>query len=186
MGIKVITAAANQVALADLRLHLRLDATGSPASHSDDARIQAMLAAACQFAEHHTGRSVGEQTLELALDAFPTGPIELPLGAASIVYVKYADTAGVVQTLDASAYVLDNYSHKHWLLPATGTTWPATLDAALAVKVRYTTPAAIPATVTQALLLMVGHLYTHVDKADAPEYPAAVKALLDTQKVWSL
>jgi uncharacterized phiE125 gp8 family phage protein len=132
--------------------------------------------------------------LELALDAFPDGPIELPrTPVTGITSIKYLDAAGTLQTLDPSLYTLDDYSsQQHWAVPAFGTTWPGTLDAANAVKVRFAAgAAAIPGAVRSALLLIVGHLDTNrseveIDRGSAMEMPSGVCALLDTQKVWAL
>lgn len=190
MGYKVITpVAAPVIALDVLRPHLKLDVIGGT-THPDDALILGYLAAAREYAEHYTQRSIGAQTLELALDSFPDAGIELPLGAASITSIKYIDAAGVEQTILSTLYTLDDYSTKHWATPVAA--WPDTSAVANAVKVRYTTPAALPAAVTQALLLLTAHLYqnreaVNTDRGVVPgEVPLGVKALLDTVRHWGL
>ena len=189
MGIKVITAAASPLTLAQLRLHLKLDTTLGV--HEDDALIQGLLDSAVEYAQHYTGRSVGSQILELALDAFPVGAIELKQGpVTSITSVKYTDTASVVQTVDSANYTLDDYSFQNWVLPAYVYTWPTTLDAANVVKVRYVAGAAtVPAAILAALKLMVGHWYQNREqgsKFEIKEIPLGVHALLNTQKVWAM
>lgn len=181
MGVKVITPAAQQIPTVDLRVHCR---TGS----DEDALLIAFLAAAVGHAEHYTGRSFGQQVLELALDEFPTGPIELTQGpVASITSVTYADEDGVTQTLSNTLYTLDDYGLQAWAVPAYDTEWPSTQAVANAVKVRYVV-GNLPAAVRAALLLTVGHLFENRE-ASAPvalqELPMGVKALLDTVKVWS-
>lgn len=192
MGYKVITPVASDVIpLADMRQHLKLDGIGG-STHPDDAMVQALLAAAREYAEHYTQRSIGAQTLELALDSFPSSPpgIELPLGAATLTSIKYVDTALVEQTISNTLYTLDDYSDKHWAIPAS--VWPTPADVANAVKVRYVTPAAIPAAGRAALLLLVSHLYqnreaVNVERGVVPaEVPFGVKALLDTFRKWSM
>lgn len=192
MGYKVITAVSGDVIpLADMRQHLKLDAIGG-STHPDDAMVQALLAAAREYAEHYTQRSIGVQTLELALDSFPSNPpgIELPLGAATLTSIKYVDTALVEQTISNTLYTLDDYSDKHWAIPAS--VWPTPADVANAVKVRYVTPAAIPAAGRAALLLLVSHLYqnreaVNVERGVVPaEVPFGVKALLDTFRKWRM
>lgn len=194
MGYKVITppSMATLIPVAELLRHLKDEA----ADANRQAEAQAFLAAAHGHAQHHCGKSFGEQTLELALDAFPTGSpygIQLPmLPVASITSVKYLDEAGVEQTLDAAAYTLDNYnSQEHWLLPVYGTTWPTTIDSPNAVKVRYVAGGALPAAVRNALLLFTAHLDMNreavaLGTGGATEMPLGVKALLDTEKVWAL
>ena len=101
------------------------------------------LEAAFAYCEHYTGRSLGSQTLELALDEFPAGDIQLPQGpVTSITSVKYYDTAEVLQTMDSADYSLDDYSDPQWLSPAYDTEWPDTLATVNAVKVRYVAGAA--------------------------------------------
>lgn len=176
MGVKVITAATNILTLAQMRLHLRL--VGDP--HPEDALLLSNLAAAVQWAEHYTGRSIGVQTLELALDAFPSGPVELKQGPAlAITSIKYLNTAGLEQTLAPSAYTLDDYGLQNWAVGAS--TWPTTGEFANAVKVRYEA-GNVPAAVQAALLLTVGELYEDREKV---ELSRGACALLDTVKVYA-
>lgn len=180
MGVKVITPAAQQIPTVDLRAHCR---TGS----DEDALLVGFLAAAVGYAEHYTGRSIGSQTLELALDEFPAGPIELPRGpVASITSVSYVDADGTTQTLSSTLYTLDDYGIQCWAVPKVDTEWPTTQAVANAVKVRYVV-GDLPAAVRAALLLTVGHLFEQRE-ASAPvalqELPLGVKSLLDTVKVW--
>ncbi|MFN7725155.1 MAG: hypothetical protein ACK5QH_08810 [Rubrivivax sp.] len=183
MGHKVITppSMAALIPIAELLRHLKDEA----ADANRQLEVQGFLAAAHAHAQHFCGKSFGDQTLELALDAFPEGGILLPmLPVVGIASVKYLDEAGAEQTLSASLYSLDTYSTQdHWLLPAFGSEWPATIDSPNAVKVRYTTGGALPAAVRNALLLHVAAL--DMNREDA-EPPAAVAALLNTEKVWAL
>lgn len=188
MGIKIIAAAdTSPLTLEELRLHLKLDATNGV--HEDDAALQHWLNDAVMYAQHVTGRSLGVQTLELALDSFPQGSIDLPMSPVnSITSIKYLDTAGVLQTLDAANYSLDDYSLVSRVVPAYATIWPATQQIINAVKVRYVTgPDALPGAIRSALLLIIGHWYenrTPNAKADVADIPLGVMDLLYTQKVW--
>lgn len=192
MGYKVITppSMAALIPIAELLRHLKDEG----ADNNRQAEAQAFLAAAHGHAQHYCGLSIGEQTLEMALDAFPCGGIQLDMPpVTSIVSVKYLDTAGVQQTLDPAAYTLDNYnSQAHWLLPVYGTDWPDTLASPLAVKVRYVAGSTtLPPAVRNALLMFTGHLDQNreavaVGLSGATEMPLGVKALLDTEKVWSV
>lgn len=173
MGVKVITAASNVLTLAQLRLHLRL--IGDP--HPEDALLVSYLASAVQFAEHYTGRSIGVQTLELALDAFPVGPIQLVQGPAlSIASITYLDVFGAVQTLAPSSYTLDDYGLKSWVVAATA--WPAPGAFANAVKVRYQA-GNMPPAVQSALLVTVCEMY---ESRESISLSKGVCALLDTVK----
>lgn len=197
MPIKVITPPAALLTLADLRLHLKLDTSGG--THPDDALVSAALMGAHRFAEHYTQVSLGSQTLELALDAFPSSSsdaagstIQLPRGPVTgITSVKYIDTAGTLQTISASDYALDDYSMPPRLYPAYSKTWPATRPIFNSVLVRYVAGATLlDEAVRNALLLIVAHLYenrTNVVQGAVPtEVPMGAKTFLDTVRVWSM
>jgi len=184
MGFKVITPPTEPVTLADARLHLRVTDT------SEDTLIASLTTAAREYCEHYLQRSIGSQTLELALDEFPEGAIELEHGPCiSITSIKYIDTTGVEQTLAGAAYTLDDYSHKSWAVRAYGTEWPDTLEAANVVKVRYVA-GSTPSAVIAAMKLIIGHLYENREQSivgvSVTELPLGVKALLDTKRIWSL
>lgn len=184
MSVKVITAATQQIPTVDLRAHCRIDGA------DEDALLVGFLAAAVAQAEHYTGISIGSQTLELALDEFPAGAIELPQGpVTAITSVKYIDVNQVEQTLSGTLYAHDDYSPvKDWLVRAVDTEWPTTSEVANAVKVRYVA-GSLPAAVKSALLLTVGHLWANREASiptAAHELPMGVKALLDTVKVWAV
>lgn len=183
MGIKVITPPADLLTAPEMRLQCRIDGTDS------DGLLTTALAGAAAYAQHYTRTSLGVQTLELALDAFPAGPIRLLQGpATSITSLKYIDTAGTEQTLSGSLYVLDDYTTPQWVVQAWGTDWPSTRDVANAVKVRYVAGAVASGAVKQALLLLVAHYYKYpegVAEGAPKEVPLGVHALLDTAKDWS-
>jgi len=185
MGFKVITPPTEPVTLAEARLHLRVTDT------SEDALITSLITAARIYCEHYTQRAIGSQTLELALDEFPDGSIELPMSpVTAITSVKYIDEAGTEQTISSANYTLDDYSHTHWVIPAVDYVWPTPIDGANVVKVRYVAGAATtPATVIAAMKLMVGHFYENRESVvvgpTVAELPMAVKSLLDTYKVWA-
>ena len=127
----------------------------------DDADITSHIKAAREQGESHTARSFITQTLELALDRFPS-EIELPKGPVqSITSIKYLDSDGVEQTLDSANYMLDDYSERPWALLTAGNSWPDTYDTPLAVKVRYVAgfglAADVPEDIKNAILIAVGH-----------------------------
>jgi uncharacterized phiE125 gp8 family phage protein len=188
MALKVIIPPAAVLTLEQLRRHCKIDPPDSANEADDD--LEAALAAAHAYAQHYCGVSIGSQTLELALDEFPNGGIQLPQGpVTSVTSVTYVDTTGDTQTVSSGAYSLDDYSNPPWLLPAAGTDWPATYAAANAVKVRYVAGAAtIDGAVAQALRLLAGLYFDNrnaADKGQMFEVPFGVKALLDTCKVYA-
>jgi uncharacterized phiE125 gp8 family phage protein len=133
MTLRLITAPATEPATA---AEVKLDARINGATF--DATITTLITAARKRAEDITGRALITQTWELVLDAFPESEIQIgkmPIG--SITYVKYYDGDGVLQTIDAADYSLDADTLPGWLLPAYGDVWPATLDAANSVIIRF-------------------------------------------------
>ena len=185
MGVKVITPATQQIPTADLRLQSRAD----PAETTEDALFVGWLAAAVKYAEHYSGRSIGSQTLELALDEFPTCAIDLPRGpVTSITSIKYIDEAGVEQTLSSALYSLDDYGLKCRAVLAYDAEWPATRLVTNAVKVRYVAGDLDPAVKT-ALFLTVAHYFENREASTAlklEELPIGACDLLDTVKDWSV
>ena len=185
MGIKIITpATAPIIPLADVKLHLKVDTS------TDDAYITSLIAAAANVIQHRTQSSVGEQTLELGLDEFPPGAIELPRGpVTSVVSVRYYDSAEVLQIISPTDYVLDTYSETSWLLPGYGLVWPETLRVANAVLVRYVA-GSVSESVRAAILLLVGHWHENRQAVSstpgAMELPMGVAALLAESTVWSM
>lgn len=195
MGLKLIAGPAIEpITLAEARLHLRLDDDGdSPAAHPDDPWLATVgIPAARQYCEGWTERALAVQTLELALDAFPTAEIELarpPLIAIdSIIYV---DANSTPQTISAANYVVDTYQEPGWVLPATTYVWPATAAVINAVKIRYSagydlpgdSPSVnpLPEAIKAAMLLVLGHLYEHREQASAlrlEDLPLGVSHLL--------
>lgn len=185
MAYKVITPPTEPIGITEARAQCRI-------THTDeDDLIGVYITAARKYCEHYLQRSVGAQTLELALDEFPDGAIELPMSpATSITSIKYINTSGVETTLSSLVYTLDDYSHLSWVLRAYGTEWPETQEVANAVKIRYVAgESTVPAQVRAAMLLMIEHLFENraaTGQNNIAELPLGVKSLLDTYRIWSL
>jgi uncharacterized phiE125 gp8 family phage protein len=185
MGIKVITPpAAEPVSLAEAKLHLRVDGS------DDDALITRLISAAREQAEHELDRSVAPQTLELRLDAFPSGAIRLPRGPVTeIVSVVYVDADGAEQTIAGTNYSIDDAQIDAWLLPDYDYDWPSTRDEANAVRVRYAAGwTTCPSAVKQWILLAVGTMYAYREAdSDRPALPSTfAHRLLDPYRVHSV
>lgn len=187
MTYKIITPPTSPViALSDIRLHLRLDLLGG-STHPDDALIQTYLDAAREYCQHYTQKSIGAQTIELAIDAFPSGSIDLPLGAASITSITYLDSDNALQTLASNQYVLNEYPYTTCVYPVTE--WPTAGEFTNAVKVRYVTPATFSQAVKTALLLTVAHLYENREAVGTDrliQVPLSVDAMLNTVGTWQI
>lgn len=149
---------AEPVTLAEAKLHLRVD------DNADDVLIGALITASRQHAEHDTRRALVTQTWKLVLDAFPESVITLDRAPVSaVVSVVYIDPEGVSQTLSAAGYQLDAVTEPCRLVPAYGSTWPATRAQVNAVTVTYTcgygNPDTVPESIKRWMLLRIGALY---------------------------
>lgn len=171
----------------EARLQCKVDSDDT----THDTLITSLITAAREFAEHYTGRALAAQTLEGALDCFPSCDyVDLPMPpVASVTSIKYTDTAGVEQTLSPSAYALSLYGLSNRVNLAANSTWPSTQDVPDAVRVRfvagYTTA---PKAVKSAILLHI-----EIECPLNPHTPAerdmlekARDSLLNTVKVWGL
>lgn len=191
MRFKVITAVTTEpVSLAEARLQCKVDADDT----SHDTLLTSLCTAARESAEHYTGRALAEQTLEAALDEFPSEDFfDLPLPpVATITSIKYTDTDGMEQTLATSVYALSTYGDSRRVALTYDSEWPDTQCIPDAVRVRYVTGygitdgPALPRTVKAALLLHV-ELESPLNPHTPAEREAMEKArdvLLDTVKLY--
>ena len=179
--------ASEPITLAEARLHLKLDAEGSPATHPDDSLVEALITAARQAAENFVNAKIGEWQLELRLAGF-TDEIRIPDLVVSVDSVKYIDSDGVTRTVDSLGYEVAGTPESPVLRPVYGGDWPTGVrDQDDAVRIRYTTgystgsPNTLPAAIRAAMLLTIGHLYANrqaVAEKQAYELPLGVMSLL--------
>ena len=137
------------VTTGDLAAHVREDHAADNA-----AALESSLAAALEYVERATGRTLNDRTRRRTIDAFPatSEPITLGEPASDIPAITYTDANGDPQTLTPPAYALLS-------LPTTGiinatTPWPTD---ATAIEITYTSPA--PKTARQAVLMLAGYWY---------------------------
>jgi len=178
--------AVEPITLAEARAQCRVD-------HSaEDALITSLIVVAREQAEQRLSRALITQTWERVLDAFPVAEIELGMPKQlSVVSVKYIDSQGDEQTLDSAAYSLDAETIPGFLHPAYGTSWPATLCAANAVRVRFTAgfgsaAEAVPNSIKQWMLLHVGHWHCNRSASADKKHELLpyVDSLLDSWRAW--
>lgn len=188
MALKLITPPASEpVSLVEAKAHLRV------VGADDDALITSLISAARQSAESMTGRALMPQTWELALDEFGD-EIRLPMPPlVSVTSVQYTDADGATQTLAISGYHVDDYSAPARLLPAYGTSWPATRAQANAIRIQYqagyANSAAVPHEVKQWMLLRIGMLYENREETNVGNIVTEFKhvdRLLDPYRIWGL
>jgi uncharacterized phiE125 gp8 family phage protein len=180
------------ISLADARSHLRLDATGNPPAHPDDALVTALITTARQHLDGPSGilgRALMTQTWRLDLPAFPTGetPILLPLPPLqSIVSIVYRDADGVLTTMAATLYETARTDWGQGLVrPVYGEVWPTARDQPDAVSITFVAgyggASAVPAPLVAAMKLHIGLLYENREAASTKamsDLPLAYDALI--------
>lgn len=140
MGLKLITAPEEEPLFLDgVKTFCKVN------GDDDDALIESMITAARQMAETQTKRALITQTWDLYLDDFPCDysyssdyAIILPKPTLqSVTYLKYIDSEGVLQTLSADNYKVDNVTEPARIVPAYGYSWPSTRDEINSVVIRF-------------------------------------------------
>jgi uncharacterized phiE125 gp8 family phage protein len=136
-------------------------------SSAEDALVALMIEAATEEAEHLMGRALLPQKWQLTLDSWPA-VIELqrpPVTALDSVHYL-ADADGADTELDGAAYQLAKaHAYTARLLPAFGTSWPATRLQAEAVRVvfscGYADAASVPLPIKRWILARVASYDKH-------------------------
>lgn len=192
MALKLITPpAVTPVTLAEAKAQCRVDGT------DEDTLLQTFIEAATAAAEHELGRKLITQTWEAVFDAFPAGAVELNAPRVqSITSVTYIAADNTTATLASSAYVLDADQPPGWVHPAAGYAWPATADAANAVRIRFVcgygaATADVPANVRQWILMHIATAYRNREAiaqgVSISELPNRyVDRLLDSERYYNL
>lgn len=155
--LRLVTAPTTEpVTLAEVKAHCVIG------HDDDDLLLEVMISAAREHGESLTGRSWAPKTLEVVLDSFPSGAIELPASPVTEVEsIKYLDVDGVEQTMPDTDYTVDTDS---LIGRVVAEEWPETADKINAVRVRYTAGwlfADFPPALKQWLLIRVATLYEH-------------------------
>lgn len=157
------------ISLDEALTHLRIDGT------DEYALIGDLIQGAREYVETFTRRALLSQTWDLKRDAFPCGPIWVPLPRCqSIASISYIDTNGTTQTWSSALYTTDLPTGPHAgpgrIVPAYGETYPSTRSVPNAVTVRfvagYGTEADVPALIRACLK---EHVRAHHERCSADE-----------------
>lgn len=164
MAYKItVPATVEPITLAEARKHLRIEPFGSPLEHPDDSYILTLITIAREFCEQYLERALAVQTIQMALDDFPSQSIPTPLSpTSSITSIIYFDTDNNQQTVATTVYGLDDYSEPNWIVLKAGQRWPLTNQSANNVKIVMTVgyaPANVPSPIKSAMLLIIGNFY---------------------------
>jgi len=153
---------------------------------ASDAQADAWLMAAHIDAQFYTGRAIGQQTwdwnpwrhssqawgcLSPYDTAWPYYPLTLKIPMPPLLdvnFVKYRDTAGVLQTVDAASYVVSGIGGQGYITLASGAAWPTVGDFPDPVVIRFTAgewepDGIVPEGIKQAILLKATTLQAGID-----------------------
>ncbi|MDD4985870.1 MAG: head-tail connector protein [Dehalococcoidales bacterium] len=180
MALKLKTAPTTEpVSLTEAKLHCRVEVD------TDDTLITALIKAAREYCEGFQRRAYITQTWELWLDKFPTTPFDIPRpplqSIDSINYYGTDDTEYEFEEYYADVESTPGRLELNYL-----ESWPSeTLrdinGVCITFKAGYGAAAAVPQSIKQAILLLVGHWYENresVSPTDLKEIPAGVVSLL--------
>ena len=185
----------------------------------DDVLLGVYVTAAREYCEKYTRRAFFNQQWELHLDHFPLPKLKSTLTAeerfdwpffgsawdyfairlpkptcVSVDSVTYLDLTATLQTLDPSAYFVDNTSEPARLVPSQNMFWPYTQQYLPgSVRIKFTagsygdgvTVNTCPKSIVMAILLLVAHWYEHredVSELNLKSIPLGVNALLSQYK----
>lgn len=187
---KITPASAAWITLADAKLHLRVDADIT----ADDTLISGLIKSVYLACENACKRSLMTTTWELSAPCFVRQLRLLYPSVLSVASVKYADMAGVEQTLPTTEYDADLASEPGLITLAYGKAWPVTRPQPNAVRVRYdagfgAAASAIPEDLQLWMKLHLGHYYEHREATVTGTIIAPLPyadGLLDTYRCWSV
>lgn len=196
MALSLQTAPTSEpVAREAAKLHCRANE-----DNTEDLLFDRLVTSAREYCETFTGRALMPQTWDLKMDSFVdrewvdgNGVIWLPKPPVTAVSsITYLDGNGDSQTLSTSIYTTDLPSgpkaRRARISEAYSQVFPQTRDTFNAVTIRfvagYANADAVPASIKQAILLLVGHWYQNRESVvvgvgiGAVTVPSAVESLL--------
>jgi len=168
------------VSVCEVKDHCRIDGT------DEDTYLANLIQQATEFIQRATGMQLTKATYTQTVeDKFPTEfRLDWP-PAYSVTSIQYYDTDGVLQTLAADQYYLDNNGLIGIIEPAYDVTWPSTRALPNSVVVTYIAGydvADIPLAAKRAVLFTVAHWYEHREAVtvgmSGAELPMAVQNLI--------
>jgi uncharacterized phiE125 gp8 family phage protein len=161
---KIITAPDELITVAEAAEFMRAEF-----SSSEEDLVESLITAARQWCEEYLGRAIGVQTIELRMGGFPDNaePIVLRSPIIEVNSVKYLDTNGDEQTMDADDYLVSDAEPAE-IVPVSE--WPVAFGSSDSVRVEYDAgymagspmlSQELPRTIRTAILMMVADMYTN-------------------------
>jgi uncharacterized phiE125 gp8 family phage protein len=189
-SILLTPAAVEPVTLADAKAYLRVTVD------DDDAVIAALAAAARSHIEAQTRRALITQTWRLIRDGWPPdGRIAVvPVPLRSVAAARIYDAGGTSHAIDTGVFVADKAAAPAVLSFVPGAlSEPGRVAAGIEIDVEVgygSAPSNVPASLRQALLLLVAHWYENrgliAIGQSVAVLPMAVAALIAPYRVLSL
>lgn len=171
------------VTLTEAKAQCRVDLT------DDDTFITGLIGRAREYVEKLDWRAFMTQTLELWIAEWPGEDLTLPRPPlASVTHIKYYDVNDVEATLSTAVYFVDTVSEPGRVGLKYNQTWPnVALRDYNAICVTFVagwaTANAVPKTIKQAILLVIGHWYENREAstvgAVSREIEMGVQALIN-------
>ena len=176
MSLVLVTASTPAITLAEAKAQCRID------GDDEDALLTALIRAAAAHAERWTGTVFEPATWDRIIDRFPSDEVMIPLRpVVSVTSVSYVGADGI--SLPFEDFTADLSSPDAWLLPVAS--WPSTMDAINAVRVRFIAGRGTPDDARAAMLLMIGHWYANREASSETkleEIPLGAYALLNLHR----
>jgi len=168
MFTRIVTPPAIEpISLTEAKKHLRLAVSDADALAytAEDAKITALIAAAREHVEAITRRALITQTWDAVIDEFPWGlEIVLPYAPLqSVTSISYLDTDGVAATFtDFAADLFGSCIRLNY-----EESWPD-IRSESQITIRFVcgygaTADTVPASIRQAMLLIIGHLFENAE-----------------------
>lgn len=188
-SVTVVTPPASEpVSLEEAKHHCRVE------TDADDDYIETLITVARRTAETYTQRYLITQTLDARFEEWPLAGdcFYLPgPPTTSVTSVKYIDVDGVEQTWSSAQYQTDIYSEPARVIVRSAYSYPILDDVLAPITVRYVSgyanAAAVPETIKQGMLLMIGEWYKHreniVTGTIVANLPDGAKMLFDHECV---
>jgi len=134
----------------------------------EQAQFAGWIKTARLEAEEHTRRTFISCPLRAAFDWFAASLLLRRGPVIDVTAIQYRDLDGALQPVQASAWLLDDFSDPPRVVLARGAAWPQAAPIPNAVLIDYTAgygPAAadVPEPIRQWMLLRVGMFYEHRD-----------------------
>lgn len=181
---------AEPCSLAEVKRHVRVP-TDDP---QHDAVLSALLTAARQYVENHTGRQLCSATYDAKRDSLPAdnSAIYLPRPPlSSVTSLKYLDSNGTEQTWAASNYRVSTGTDPGRISLAYATCWPTVRAVSDGVTIRFVAgyggAASVPQALKAAILLLVGNWFENreavVIGTIQSQLEFAISALLEQYRV---